>query len=136
MLIFIHHKNSNKDFRKISTQPTIYQGFTPIQNAIIGHNNGFSEVVEILAPLAENPNSPDPHGITPIQFLMNYCHNDDDEKEKKVLKILVSMSDDPNAPDPHGVTPLEILKGRQCHEMVKILEELLICSYFAKSTSI
>ena len=35
MLIFIHHKNSNKDFRKISTQPNVYSSVSSLRAALL-----------------------------------------------------------------------------------------------------
>ena len=46
MLIFIHHKNSNKDFRKILTQPTKYY-YTPSTKLVI-----FKFITSVISALS------------------------------------------------------------------------------------
>ena len=44
---------------------------TPIHKAVwFGH----TEIVKILAPLSKNPNAPDKHGRTPINFAAQNGH--------------------------------------------------------------
>ena len=67
--------------------------FTPI--------HGHLEIVKILAPLAENPNTPDSEGLTPIHWaaIKGYL---------EIIKTLAPLSDNPNAPDNNGITPINL----------------------------
>ena len=51
-----------------------------------------AEIVKILAPLTNDPNSPDQNGITTIHLAACGGHSE-------IVKILASLTDNPNAPD-------------------------------------
>ena len=68
-----------------------------------------------MAPLVENPNSANRHGITPIRLAAS-------EGLTEMVKILAPLMDNPNVSNPYGYTPIQIasIKGHQ--EIVRILE--------------
>ena len=108
------------------------------------------EIVKILAPLTENPNSPSKTGMTPIHWAADCGHID-------VIKILTSLTenpnpsgesgynpifraahfgqtetvtflapltDNPNSPNMYGETPIYEAAGKGCTKIVKILAPL------------
>ena len=95
---------------------------------------GNTEIVEILAPLTDNPNAPNKLGDTPIHVAA--CNG-----SLEIVKILAPLTDNPNAPnssyfleyknsrkmqptDPTkwGVTPIYNARLGNHPEIVKILE--------------
>ena len=71
----------------------------------------------ILAPLSENPNAPNKHGVTPIfpAGIMRHA---------EIVKILVPFIDNPNASDKDGDTPIYWAARIGHTEIVKILAPL------------
>ena len=47
--------------------------------------DGYTEIVKILVPLTDNPNSPDKNGRTPIYLAARYGHTE-------IVKILIPFS--------------------------------------------
>ena len=84
--------------------------FTPV--------HGHLEIVKILAPLAENPNTPDSEGLTPIHWaaIKGYL---------EIIKTLAPLSDNPNAPDNNGITPINLAAW---NEMTEINNYLVLIS--------
>ena len=103
-----------------------------------------TEFVKILAPLTDNPNTPNNIGKTPIYWAAYNGHTEivkilapltDNANgpswngntpihwaarfgHTEIVKILVSLTDNPNAPNKSGVTPYEYAKK----EIREILE--------------
>ena len=73
-----------------------------------------TEIVKILAPLTDNPNSPDNDGDTPIYMAARKGHTE-------IVKILASFTDSPNSPEIHGRTPILEAVQSSYTEIVKIL---------------
>ena len=69
-------------------------------------NFGHTDIVQILAPLTENPNAPNAFGLTPIQKAAFHGNSE-------IVKILAPLSKNPNSPNPYGSTPIHraALKG-------------------------
>ena len=61
--------------------------------------NGHTEIVKILAPLADNPNAPYTDGRNPIYCAARYGHTE-------IIKILAPLADNPNTPNINGSTPI------------------------------
>ena len=80
-------------------------------------NNGYTEIVKILAPLTDNPNAPNEDGETPI-----YCAARKGYTE--IVKFLAPLTDNPNAPDVWGNTPIHRAASNGHTEIVKILAPL------------
>ena len=55
--------------------------------------NGHADIVQILAPLTDNPNAPNKNGETPIIWAARYGHTEN-------VKILVPLTDNPNSQCP------------------------------------
>ena len=72
------------------------------------------EIVKILAPLAENPNSPNDNGDTPIYIAAKHGHTE-------IVKILAPLVDNPNIPNKDGNTPIHWARFYKYTEIVKIL---------------
>ena len=53
------------------------------------HGYGHTEIVKILAPLTDNPNTPDEDGKTPI-------YQAADKEHTEIVKILTPLIDNPN----------------------------------------
>ena len=64
-------------------------------------NFGHTDIVQILAPLTENPNAPNAFGLTPIQKAAFHSYSE-------IVKILAPLSKNPNSPNPYGFTPIHI----------------------------
>ena len=60
---------------------------------------GHTEIVEILAPLAHNPNAPGEYGHTPIYLAALRGHTE-------IVKYLASFTEYPNAPNGNGEVQL------------------------------
>ena len=58
-----------------------------------------TEIVKILAPLTDNPNTPNEYGRTPIYLAACWGHTE-------IVQILAPLKDNPNAPDKNGETPI------------------------------
>ena len=54
-------------------------------------------MVKILAPLTDNPNTPNDDGDTPISWAAYKGYIE-------IVKILVSLKDNPNTPNKNGTT--------------------------------
>ena len=76
-----------------------------------------AEIVQILAPLTENPNARYGCGSTPIHWAACYGHT-------KIVKILVPLTHNPNAPDNYEHTPIYHAACNGNTEIVKILAPL------------
>ena len=63
--------------------------------------NRQTEIIKILAPLTDNPNSPDENGKTPI-YLAAW------KGISEIVKILALLTDNPNAGDIYGNRPILI----------------------------
>ena len=61
---------------------------------------GSADIVEILAPLCDNPNAPNPEGWTPILVATNFGRTD-------IVQILAPLTENPNAPNAFGLTPIQ-----------------------------
>ena len=60
-----------------------------------------TEIVQISAPLTNDPNSSDQNGVTPIHLAALNGF-------EKILRILAPSTKNPNAPDNDGGTPIQI----------------------------
>ena len=87
---------------------------SPIQIAFLFQ---YDEIIEIMAPLTENPNTPFPNectyaGYTPIQMAVNV-------KNVKVIRLLAPFSTNPNAPIRYqkGLCPIMGIHGCQSCNM-------------------
>ena len=104
-------------------------GWTPIQKATVlaAERNGrpeYAEIIQILAPLSENPNAPfvyngrnahlGPTGWTPI-------HHSADKGIVKVVRILAPLCVNPNEPDVKGRTPIHHAAKNGHAEVIEIL---------------
>ena len=76
-----------------------------------------TETVKILAPLTDNPNTPDKYGRTPMYWAAQYGYTE-------IVKILAPLTDNPNAPDNYGTTPIHWAAFGGNTEIVKILAPL------------
>ena len=76
-----------------------------------------AELVEIMAPLFDNPNAPDENGRTPIYWAALYGHTE-------IVKILAPLTDNPNAPYKNGNTPIHKAASCGYAEIIKILAPL------------
>ena len=83
--------------------------------SVLFHEN--TEIVKVLAPLADNPNAPKNDGETPIYRAAYHGHT-------KIVKILAPLTANPNAPDDYGNTPIHIAAMRGHIEIVKFLAPL------------
>ena len=79
--------------------------------------NGSTKIVEILAPLTDNPNAPDEYGRTPI-----YCAAKSGHTE--IVKIMAPLTDNPNSTDKNGQSPIFWAAHNGHTEIVKILAPL------------
>ena len=77
----------------------------------------YTEIVNYLALLTENPNAPDEDGRTPIYWAAHNGHTE-------FVKILAPLTDNPNAPDDDGRTPIYWAAYHGYIEIVKILVPL------------
>ena len=75
---------------------------------------GYAEIVKILAPLTDNPNTPDKYGVTPIYRAAYLGHTE-------IVKILAPLTGNPNASDETGQTPIHMAALNGHTEIVKIL---------------
>ena len=55
--------------------------------------------MSILAPLTDNPNSPDEDGETPILLAARYGN-------REIIKVLAPLTNNPNAPNRDGESPI------------------------------
>ena len=76
-----------------------------------------SEIVQILAPLTENPNARNGSGSTPIHWAAQFGHTE-------IVKILAPLTANPNAPDNYKQTPIFHAASNGNKEIVKILAPL------------
>ena len=76
-----------------------------------------TEIVKIIAPLTDNPNTPDKYGRTPMYWAAQYGYTE-------IVKILASLTDNPNAADQNGETPIYRAACNGHTEIVKILAPL------------
>ena len=81
----------------------------------IFHEN--TEIIKILAPLTDNPNTPNDYGDTPISWAAYKGYTE-------IVKILVSLTDNPNAPNKNGTSPIHKAARNGNTEIVKILAPL------------
>ena len=85
-----------------------------------------TEIVEILAPLTNKPNTQDYFGRakTPIYWAARNGHTD-------IIQILAPLTDNPNAPiTAHGDTPIHLAAMYRYKEIIKILVPLTDNSNF------
>ena len=87
---------------------------TPIFEAALYGDN---EIVQILAPLTDDPNAPDECGFTPIYSAAQEGHTE-------IVQILAPLTDDPNAPNIDGTTPMNRAALFGHTEIVRILASL------------
>jgi len=85
---------------------------TPIYWAAL---NGHTEIVRILAYLAENPNTTTSDGETPIYMAASRGHTE-------IIKILAPLSENPNTPISNGKTPKNVAEEKGHLEIVQVLE--------------
>ena len=74
-------------------------------------------VVQLIAPLTNNPNAQDLDGITPMQRAAIYGYHN-------IVKALIPFIDIPNSPDPAGWTPLQNAVMNGYVEVIKALAPL------------
>ena len=72
------------------------------------------EIIKILAPLVENPNAPDPDGMTPI-------HQAAKDGHLEIIKILAPFTKDPNSPNSEGKRPITYAEEKGNAEIVEFL---------------
>ena len=70
-----------------------------------------TEIVKILAPLADTPNAPNKDGATPIYWAAFYGHTE-------IVKILAPLTDTPNAPNSLGQYPLAVAKNEEIRRIL------------------
>ena len=75
------------------------------------NSDAFTEIVSILAPLAENINVRDKNGCTPIFVATQNGFTE-------ILKILVPLTDNPNTPNDAGKTPVNVCKNFEIRELL------------------
>ena len=80
-------------------------------------SNENTEIVKILAPLTDNPNTPNAYGSTPIHEAANNGYTE-------IIKILAPLTNNPNSPDKYGETPLHAAADEGHTEIVQILVPL------------
>ena len=81
-------------------------------------SRGHAEIVEVLAPLLANPNTPDDENFTPFGIAASNGHLD-------VVRILAPFVDDINASqNPEGVAPIFYAIWKRQSELVKLLANL------------
>ena len=78
---------------------------------LVAAYHGYTEIVEFLAPLTNNPNAPNRFGQTPIHWAAIRNH-------MEIVKFLAPLTDNPNAPDYYGITPSSLTKNA---EILRIL---------------
>ena len=98
-------KNKNIKFRQDQCRGT------PIHLAA---SYGNIEIDKMLAPLSDNPNTPDEYRRTPIHFAAT-------NGNAEIIKILAPLSDNPNAPNVVGNTPMDSAITNGHIEVVRIL---------------
>ena len=76
-----------------------------------------TEIVKILAPLADNPNAPDKDGLTPIHAAADNGHTE-------IVNILAPLTANPNAADRNGDTPIHFAARKGNLDIVEILAPL------------
>ena len=79
--------------------------------------SAFAEIVRIMAPLIENPNSLSEDGDTTICWAAQNGH-------AEIVKILAPLTNNPNAPNQYGSTPIFKAAWFGHTEIVKILAPL------------
>ena len=80
-----------------------------------------TKIVQISAPLTNDPNSSDQNGVTPIHLAACKVH-------REIVKILASLTwylDNPNAPGKDGTTPIHKVAWNGSTEIVKITIQML-----------
>ena len=65
-----------------------------------------------MAPLTDNPNTPNEDGYTPI--LKAACKG-----HMEIAKILAPLTDNPNTPDKDGLTPSSVAKNAEIRRILK-----------------
>ena len=76
-----------------------------------------TKILKIIAPLMDNPNSPNASGSTPILFAALNGHTE-------IVKILAPLTSNPNAPNKWGDIPIYWASVKGYTEIVKILAPL------------
>ena len=74
--------------------------------------DGYTEIVKILATLTDNPNAPDKWGYTPIYKAAKYGR-------KEVVKMLAHLTNNPNAPNNNGETPSSVAKNVEIRKIIE-----------------
>ena len=82
---------------------------TPINLAALA---GCKEIVKILAPLMDNPNAPNINGETPIYIAAWFG-------QTEIVKILAPLTDNPNAPNNDGMTPSSVTDNTEIKKFLK-----------------
>ena len=96
------------------TNPAVQDDFRKqIFNAACGMYG--PEIVEIVAPLTNNPNAPNEDGSTPIHLAAWKGYTE-------IVKILVPLTDNPNAPNNKGITPFYWALHNGHTKIVNVLE--------------
>ena len=76
-----------------------------------------TKIIKIIAPLMDNPNSPNASGSTPILFSALNGHTE-------IVKILAPLTSNPNAPNKWGDIPIYWASVKGYTKIVKILAPL------------
>ena len=76
-----------------------------------------TKIIKIIAPLMDNPNSPNASGSTPILFSALNGHTE-------IVKILAPLTSNPNVPNKWGDIPIYWASVKGYTEIVKILAPL------------
>ena len=134
---------------------TSYMGHTPISYAVKNEN---LRMIQVLARLVKNLNSPDIGGYTPIHWAAfngnlqimailiattenpitqdingeTAIHWAVKKGHKNVVEMLISSTKNPNAPNINGITPFEFAKRKGYVEIMKILKEKLMNIHLEK----
>ena len=107
-------KNSKKLLKKY-LKPFINRNFGKLFRAC---DNGEEGIIQILAPLMQNPNEPDKHGITPIHMAVEL-------NIEPIVQILAPVSACANSCDKLGETPIQHAAKNGYARMIRILAPLI-----------
>ena len=83
--------------------------WTPILEAA---KRGFYGIVQILAPLTDDPNAADAEGSTPVLWAARNGHFN-------CVKFLTNLTNNPNAPNKKGEIPSEVTKNLKIWSILK-----------------
>ena len=91
--------------------PGWLHGDTPI---CVAAKKQHVNVIELLAPMTENPNAPGRNGETPIFAAAS-------NGNAKIVEILAPLTDDPNAPERRGHNPMTRAASNGFTDVIRVL---------------